>query len=218
MSYVLPRQERTREAARIREHLKAEFLRIEKKYPSVDPYISEDDLRKLVTVDAVGRWIDTSNVEMANKIQLKNQIWRGGLKTFCVVVEIEKEDAIKFFIQRSDRGNPDGLLSVWDNASLTEFLNGGSIEETFGKWSTLKCEEFSRAKWKYLAFEFTVGTQASLNEKRILPFRENVEISRDRSDSKLFKVQFDGRYLLSEEGVHHDCCLVSPDLLHEYSY
>ena len=199
MNYDVPRHDRTKEATNIRDKLKAKFSKLRDKYPQGELFIADDELKLCVSIDVVGRWIATSNVDVIDKDRIRTQIWSSALKTFCILVEIERENAIKYFIEC---GRTDTWLRSWSPESLKEFINDASPQQASGKWLPAKCKEFFEEKWKYMPIHFTVGDDVTLEDKMILPFRMIKPHQASQGGSRLFEVEFDGRFLKSEKGDH----------------
>ena len=191
-------QKHTEEAAHIRDKLKSKTRHMARKYKDGGKYIPEYALSEWVTRSAVGKWIDASKIEVTDRSGFRDQICKMALKTFCILIEVEREDAIKHFVERSDpTEGPDNMLWRLDSEYLRKFMTDAG--ENPKLWPIDKCEEFCDAKWKYIAAKLPYGTRAHLEVERILPFRQTKD-SEDRGETTLYEGEFDGRYLIRNSG------------------
>ncbi|KAL8896738.1 MAG: hypothetical protein Q9207_007563 [Kuettlingeria erythrocarpa] len=185
---------RTREAANIRDRIKEGLQDLRRRYPDGKIYVSEYDLSKWVTPDAVGKWIVASRIEEVDSLHLKNQICSSALKTFCVLLEIEKENTIRYFIEKADPKDGADRSSFAVAEDVQRFLAYGC-----SPWTPAKCQEFCETWRKYVAARLSYGKIRRLGDKEILPFRRE-EVFDRRADATLYKVDFDGRFLIDKPG------------------
>ena len=196
MSYSPHKRPRTEAAFHIRETIRKELLKLKRTYPEREEYIPEEDLSRWITWDAIKEWIQDSGIEDIGQDKMADDISKFALKTFCILMEIEREDSIEFFIWHNLPSSPDMRLPWLDSCCLAHFLQDAGI---FNEWSQEKCEEFFEKQWKYLVPKFHKGQQTRIPKNAKLPFLKNA-MYRDTEGSRLFHVDFDGRYLLSAEG------------------
>lgn len=192
MAFNTQKQERTKEAQNIRDTIKRELSYLRQKYPRREEYVPKDVLPLWVTSDAIGKWVETSNIDPVDGKKLKQQICTLALKTFCILIGIEKEDSIQYFIQRSDSGGPDIKLYGMTETHLKVFLKEAD-RNVASSWDKEKCEEFCSTAWKYVPVEFTPDLDhVILPEEAVLPF-----CMREPGDSQMSAVDFDAQYLRS---------------------
>ena len=193
MSFNIQKQERTQEAANIRDVITKELINLRKRNPWREEYVPNDALPKWVTPSAIGRWVETSNIDPVDRQKMKEQICKLAMKTFCILVQIGREDSIQYFIQRSDSTGPDNMLWAMTSGSLKEFLEEAN-QKLADSWPEEKCDEFCLTRWKYVAVDFTpdVGNRV-LPEKAVLPFLMS-KTHAIKGDSQLSVVHFDAQY------------------------
>ena len=195
MSYNPPTQQRTQAAVEIRERIVKGLFELESTDPGRERYAPEKDLSCWVTRDAILLWIDESSIEFVEKAKLADDIIQYALKTFCILVEVEREDFIKWFVLRHRSfGGPDIKLPLLDSAALASYLKH---EQGSPDWSRSKYQDFYKKQWKYVVPKFYKGQDTYIPDDSKFPFFSNR--SRGTDDSGLFEVDFDGRYLLSRE-------------------
>ena len=193
------RHKPTLEAVEIRNAIKKLCSDLKEKRPFREEYIPEEMLQSRVTEDAIGKWIEASGLEKIDLNRLKTQIFTTALRTFCILVEIDCEDYIKDFIQQCPQ-EPDRKLWWTTDANLRNFLQAAYPNQPYGPWLKAKYEEFYREQWKYLAIEFKEGeSRTQLPDEAIFPYLDN-RVHQNRGTTILYRVDFDGHYLLDSEG------------------
>lgn len=199
MSFNIHPRSGTEEAVTIRETITEKLSILRKKHSHRQEYIPDEDLPRWVTKDSIGKWIEASKIDLVDPDRLRNTIHASGLKTFCVLLEIERENYIQDFIRLS-QSNPDGKLWWTNGRSVRDFLLLAHSPTTSRPWSESKYDDFCKRQWKYMAQIFTRGEGIELVDDTILPYLDN-ELYRERGNSKLFKVEFDGRYLRPQDNL-----------------
>lgn len=196
MSYSPRTHRRTQAAVDIREIITKGVFELESRDPERERYIPEKDLSRWVTRDAILEWIEESGIEYIEKAKFADDIVHYALKTFCILMEIEREDCIKWFVEshRSFRG-PDAKLPWKDSAGLASFFKR---EDGSPEWSRSKVKDFCERQWRYVVPKFYEGRNTRIPDNSKFPFFSNR--SRETQHSGLFEVDFDARYLLSHEG------------------
>lgn len=181
----------------MRERIQKGLQDLRGRFPDGKIYVSRNDLLEWVTPDAVGKWITASRIEEVDKLHLKNRICSSALKTFCVLLEIEKENAIRYFVERADpkHGADRVLFTVAED--VQRFLR--QLPRGSGSWTQAKCQEFCEKRRKYVAARLSYGGSRHLEDKEILPFQK-VEFFEGRGEAVLCKVVFDGRFLIDKLG------------------
>lgn len=196
MRILAQRPPRTREADGINEIIIKRLSKLREKYPERQEYIPEGDLRQWVTEDAIGSWVEASKIDTIDPHGLKEQIIRCALKTFCILIEMRKEDYITEFIQCCSESNPDGKLCWTSPLALGQTLEIACARNKIPRWDQSMCKEFYARQWKYVVRSFTIGRNAILLDGEMLPFFSE---RRHPNRSTLYEVDFDGRYLRSRQ-------------------
>ena len=191
----------TQEAANIREKLKAKFITWRDRNQDNDLYIPHDLyvphhlLSEWVTRDDVGNWISSSQVVSCAEEKFRDRIMDKALRTFCILIEIEREDAICYFFEKArSRLGPDMAVLALGHSkdNVKNFVLG--FEGDPDPWLGPKCQEFCDTRRKYFAASLEYGEIQRLDEKDILPFRW-VGKPCDREGTKLYSVGLDAAYL-----------------------
>ena len=198
MSYSPLTQRRTQAAVEIRERIIKGIFELERADPGREKYVPAKDLSCWVTRDAILLWIEESGIEFIEKAKFADDIIQYALKTFCILMEVEREDCIKWFVLRHRSfGGPDTKLPWLDSAALASYLKH---EDGSPEWSRSKYQDFYVRQWKYVVPKFYEGRDTYIPDNSTLPFLSNKSrADRETDDSGLFEVDFDGRYLLSHE-------------------
>ncbi len=199
---------RTREAANIRDRIKEGLQDLRRRFSDGYDgtiYVSDLDLSEWVTPDAVGKWIVASRIEEVDNLHLKDRICSSALKTFCVLLEIEKENEIRYFVEKADPQDGADRYSFKVAEDVQTFLK--QLPHGSSPWTQAKCQEFCVTRRKYVAARLSYGKIRHLDDNEILPFRKK-ELFDSRADASLYKVVFDGRFLMNDLGKPHSNDLV----------
>ncbi|KAL8916950.1 MAG: hypothetical protein Q9208_008271 [Pyrenodesmia sp. 3 TL-2023] len=188
---------RTREAANIRESIGKGLQNLKRKFPNGKIYVSGNDLSEWVTPDAVGKWIAASKIEEIDSPGLKYQIWSSALKTFCILLEIERENAIRYFVERADPIEGADRVQLTVAEEVKRFVK--QLPHGSSSWTQDKCEEFCEKRRKYVPARLSYGKIRHLGDHDILPVQK-IEAFEDRAEAVLCKVDFDGRFLIDKLG------------------
>ena len=196
MSLFARIQPRTIEADGINNIITNKLSKLREKYPERQEYIPEEDLRQWVTEDAIGSWVEASKINTIDPHGLKEHIVSCALKSFCILIEMRKEDYITEFIQCSSQSNPDGKLCWASPLALKETLEIVCDQNKTPLWDKPTYKEFYQKQWKYVVRSFRIGGDAVLLDGEILPFFTE---RRYPKRATLSEVDFDGRYLRSPQ-------------------
>lgn len=198
MSLFTRPQPRTKEADGINSIITKKLSKLREKYPERQEYIPEGDLRQWVTIDAIGSWVEASKIDNIDPHWLKGHIFWWALKTFCILIEMRKENYIKEFIQCSSQSNPDGKLCWTSPLALSQTLEIVCAQNKNPPWDKPTCTEFYEKQWKYVVRSFTIGGDAVLLESEMLPFFSERPYP---NRPTLYEVDFDGRYIRSRQNM-----------------
>ena len=198
MSLFARLQPRTKEADGINNIITNKLSKLREKYPERQEYIPEGELRQWVTKDAIGSWVDASKIDIIDPHGLKENIASCALKTFCILIEMRKEDYITEFIQCSSQSNPDGKLCWTSPLALSQTLESVCAQNKAPLWDKPTCTEFYEKQWKYVVRSFTIGGDAVLLDNEVLPFFSE---RRYPNRPTLYEVDFDGRYIHSRQNI-----------------
>lgn len=190
-------QRGTTEAANIRDNLRKKLYTLYEGNHDDELYVPHNLLSEWVTKDAVGKWIEKSEAKAYAPIKLRDKIHETALRTFCILIEIEREDAIGLFLGKA---RPELQLDMAilaldnDKDSVQRFLQ--DFPEGLNAWPKHKCQQFCDQKRRYFATTLKYGETRYLDDNDILPFRKIMGEPMIRDKAKLYKVLFDAQYLL----------------------
>lgn len=178
-------QQSTLATSGIRKLIKNLVSKLGKRYPRRSNYIPEEDLGKLITQDLIGEWLKEISPKATIPTNLSSQIHREGLKTFCILVWIEKDQYMKTFIDKLPRG-PDLKLPWTSQEGLKIFLDAPH------DWDKETYVEFFKQQRRYQPHEIREGEMKVLNEDlTIIPYLEQCK-GAEKGD--IVKVKLDQRY------------------------
>ncbi len=186
MSFRIAPQQSTRQASRIRKLIKDLGKKLENSYPGRSDYIPEEDLGKTIMQNVIGEWLKHSSPDATNPTKLKSEIYCKGLKTFCILVSMEKEQCMKTFMDKLPWG-PDRKLPWTSQENLKSFLDAPHLD-----WDRNAYVEFFEQQRRYQPHEISEGEMRRLDKDlTVIPYLEECK---DMKRGDIVKVKLDRRY------------------------
>ena len=176
----------------MRDLLKGLALNLQDMHPSRKTYnyIPEMELRDTISPNMIGEWIVGTCPDANSPKRLSDKIHKRALRTFCILLKIEREDFIKTFMENLP-SDPDASLPWVDGYTLKTFLDKYATPR-FGPKS--KADEFCREQWRFCPFSLTEGDHKFIENVSAIPFFRETPFKPRSGVSGLFKVRVDPRY------------------------
>lgn len=111
-------------------------------------------------------------------------------------MEVEKEDSIKLLVELHRPHGGADLKLPWPN----DHALASYFKKDAGGWDKSRYKQCYQRQLKYVVPKFSEGQEYHIAADSKLPFLRNESFGdQDTNDSRLFEVEFDGRYLLPYE-------------------
>ena len=181
-------QPRSEEASRIRERLDELKKDLKKNHQNKTKFIPTKSLKDCVTPAMIAEWIAYSAKDAIDPKRLGEMVHQQALRTFCVLILIEKENYMAIFLRhpyKLDKRLP--FDNVGDLENFLEVKAGGDTQEQNIVSEFGLSQKFVDLQWRFWPYKFLQGEHKRLTSGEALPFFDQQPIGKK---SHIQKVKF----------------------------